>query len=404
MGDLSIVGSEKKVERWIFYFLCGYALFSSTSIAVGNIFLSLSIAAALFRVYKKHDDWRELLRIDRKLAVPFLLFVGMMLFTSLFSTDVVWSLRVLGDHYLYRMTGFYLLWLFIRDRRQLIMLFCLALLSHFVNDAVCIYQGVAEGHFRVGGIIGYMMTGGNLVMWLPVLIVLAMENKFFGWRKYAFYGVLAAALMATLLNATRGVWLAIGIIAPVLILLFMKSKLKGVAVLALLAVFTAGIFYSVPVLQNRLVTITDTKMQSNSERLLLWQSARNMFADYPITGVGYGEFHDNYQEKYILPEAKERYLGHAHSNFFQVLAEGGILGVAGLLAWWLSTAIYCIRGWFGSRNIGYLTFLGIFAGIMLQGMTEYTMGDSIVMKLFWFGLGMSYQWIATGMADDGDAT
>ena len=122
------------------------------------------------------------------------------------------------------------------------------------------------------------------------------------------------------------------------------------------------------------------------------------------TGVGYGEFHDNYQEKYILPEAKERYLGHAHSNFFQVLAEGGILGVAGLLAWWLSTAIYCIRGWFGSRNIGYLTFLGIFAGIMLQGMTEYTMGDSIVMKLFWFGLGMSYQWIATGMADDGDAT
>ncbi len=38
MRDLSIVGSEKKAERWIFYFLCGYALFSSTSIAVGNVF------------------------------------------------------------------------------------------------------------------------------------------------------------------------------------------------------------------------------------------------------------------------------------------------------------------------------------------------------------------------------
>ncbi len=87
MGDLSIVGSEKKVERWIFYFLCGYALFSSTSIAVGNVFLSLSIVAALFRVYKKHDDWRELLQIDKKLAVPFLWFVGMMLVSSLFSTD-----------------------------------------------------------------------------------------------------------------------------------------------------------------------------------------------------------------------------------------------------------------------------------------------------------------------------
>ena len=193
MGDLSVVGSEKKAERWIFYFLCGYALFSSTSIAVGNIFLSLSIVAALFRVYKKHDDWRELLQIDKKLAVPFLWFVGMMLVSSLFSTDLVWSLRVLGDHYLYRMTGFYLLWLFIRDRRQLIMLFCLALLSHFVNDAVCIYQGVVEGKFRVGGIIGYMMTGGNLVMWMPVLIVLTMENKISGLKKYVFYGVLVVA-------------------------------------------------------------------------------------------------------------------------------------------------------------------------------------------------------------------
>ena len=250
MGDLSIVGSEKKAERWIFYFLCGYALFSSTSIAVGNVFLSLSIAAALFRVYKKHDDWRELLRIDRKLAVPFLLFVGMMLVTSLFSTDIVWSLRVLGDHYLYRMTGFYLVWLFIRDRKQLVTLLCLAMLSHFVNDAVCIYQGFAEGHFRVSGIIGYMMTGGNLVMWLPVLIVLAMEDRISGWKKKLLYGVLTVALLATLLNATRGVWLAIGIVAPALILLSVKSKMKGAVVIALLAALTAGVFYNVPVLQK----------------------------------------------------------------------------------------------------------------------------------------------------------
>lgn len=404
MGDVKCIDGAGKAEKWIFYFLCGYALFSNTSIAVGNVFLSLSIAAALFRVYKKHDDWRELLIIDKKLAVPFLLFIGMMFISAIFSADVVWSLRVMGDHYLYRMTGFYLVWLFVKDKKKLLMLFCFALLSHFVNASVCIYQGFVEKNFRATGLIGYMMTGGTLVMWIPALIVLVLENRFCGWSKYIVYSVLLAATLATLFNATRGVWLAIGVIAPVLILLSVRSKVRGIIVLSLLFACTAGIFYSVPVLHNRLATITDTTMQSNSERLLLWQSVRNMFADYPVTGVGYGEFHDNYQEKYILPEAKERYLGHAHSNFFQVLAEGGILGVTGLLAWWLGTAIYCIRGWLGSRNIGYLTLMGIFAGLMLQGMTEYTMGDSIVMKLFWFGLGLSYQWIAVGMADDGDAT
>ena len=34
------------IEKWVFYFLCGFALFSSTSIAMGNVFLSLAIVAA----------------------------------------------------------------------------------------------------------------------------------------------------------------------------------------------------------------------------------------------------------------------------------------------------------------------------------------------------------------------
>ena len=46
------------IEKWIFYFLCGFALFSSTSIAMGNVFLSLAIVAGAVRLWKKHDDIR----------------------------------------------------------------------------------------------------------------------------------------------------------------------------------------------------------------------------------------------------------------------------------------------------------------------------------------------------------
>ena len=60
------------IEKWIFYFLCGFALFSSTSIAMGNVFLSLAIVAGTVRLWKKHDDIRELLTVDKRCRFYFL--------------------------------------------------------------------------------------------------------------------------------------------------------------------------------------------------------------------------------------------------------------------------------------------------------------------------------------------
>ena len=381
------------IEKWVFYFLCGFALFSSTSIAMGNVFLSLAIVAGAVRLWKKHDDIRELLTVDMSLAVPFLLFVAAAIFTSFFSTDMVKSFRVISDHYLYRMTGFYVVLMFIRHKKQLVQLLVLAFISHIINDAVCVYQAVSNGYIRTSGIIGSMMTGGSLDVWIPIIAVALMSGKLQGNKKYIFWFASIIAVGGLICNATRGTWLAMVVIIPLLMLLYMRSKLKALAAITVVMALVAGLFMSMPSFQHKMSSIGDTKMQSNAERLLLWQSAYNMFQDYPLTGVGYATFKKNYQEIYISPEAKEPYLGHAHNNFFHVLAECGFIGAACLLIWWLGTGIYCIKGWLRQRNLGYLALLGLFMGIMLQGLTEYTMGDSIVMKLFWFMLGLAYQWI-----------
>lgn len=381
------------IEKWIFYFLCGFALFSSTSIAIGNIFLSLTIVAVAVRLWKKHDDIKELMTVDKMLAVPFLLFVAAAVFTSFFSTDIVKSFRVISDHYLYRMTGFYVVLMFIRHKKQLVQLLVLAFFSHVVNDIVCVYQTIDTGVLRAGGIIGCMMTGGSLDVWIPIIAVALLTGKLQGNKKYIFWFASIIAVGGLICNATRGTWLAMVVTIPLLMLLYMRSKLKALAAITVVMALVAGLFMSMPSFQHKVSSIGDTKMQSNAERLLLWQSAYNMFQDYPLTGVGYATFKKNYQEIYISPEAKEPYLGHAHNNFFHVLAECGFIGAACLLIWWLGTGVYCIKGWLRQRNPGYLALLGLFMGIMLQGLTEYTMGDSIVMKLFWFMLGLAYQWI-----------
>ena len=180
----------------------------------------------------------------------------------------------------------------------------------------------------------------------------------------------------------------------VVLFLYIKEKIKALAVILVLVLGVCLMVGNVGWMSARVHSIMNPSAdKSANERFILWESARNMAADYPMTGVGYGCFEKNYQEKYILPQAVYRDLGHAHSNFFHVLGENGYPGAVAVCFWWFGTIVYCIKGWIKYNNIGYLTILAVFLGVMLQGVTEYTMGDSIVMKLFWFGVGLSYQWI-----------
>lgn len=380
------------IEKWIFYFLGGYALFSCTSIAASNVFLGLALAASVYRLIMERSDWRQLLVVDKKLSLPFGLMVGVFVLTSLFSTNIMTSGEVLLNHYVNRIVPFFLVLMFVREKERLIKLAILAGISLLINDLVCIVQwNVIGGEYvrsrRTPGLIGTMVTGTVNAMLVPVFVLLLAEVK--GRLRYALIGVLIIAILGSAYNDTRGALLAMAITVCVTAFLYARSKKKAVAVLLVLALASAVAVYNVPWMKDRITSITNTTTQtSNMERLYLWESSRNMAADYPLTGVGYGCFAKNYQEKYILPQAIYRELGHAHSNFFHILAENGYPGAIAVCLWWLSVAVWCIRGWMKGRNVVYLMLLALFMGIMLEGATEYTMGISLSMKFFWFAAGL----------------
>ncbi|MGN1050284.1 MAG: O-antigen ligase family protein [Selenomonadaceae bacterium] len=387
-ADNSIV----HIENFIFYSLCGYALFSSVSIAIGNVFLSLTILCIAVRLIKKHDDWRSLIHIDKYLVVPFAIYISVCLVTSLFSTDVVWSLRVISDYYLYRMTALFAVLAFVRDRQRLVKLFAIALGSFVLNDLVVIYQGLFEHNFRSPGFLGEMMTGGNLSMWVPVLVCLIA----FYWKektnKYVLVLSTIIGCVALAFNGTRGAWIAVIIAVVFCLFLIIRSKIKAILAIFILMMVSAMLVFSVPQLEQRVDSITDLSNNSNHERILLWTSAVHMVKDYPLTGVGHGTFRENYLSTYILPEATNRNLGHAHSNFFHNLAEGGWPGAFAFCIWCMSFIVFCVRGWNRYRHPGYVCMLAIFLGLQGQGLTEYNMGDSVVMKLCWFGLALAFSW------------
>ena len=115
----------------------------------------------------------------------------------------------------------------------------------------------------------------------------------------------------------------------------------------------------------------------------MWQSAGRMFLDHPLLGVGLGQYKDNYQKKYILPEAKEREIEHAHNNFVQMAAENGAVGLAGFLALisgFIGVSLWRFRK---EKNPYALMMAASTLALVLQGLTEYNFGNSAVMKCFW---------------------
>ena len=134
-------------------------------------------------------------------------------------------------------------------------------------------------------------------------------------------------------------------------------------------------------------------MQSNSERFLLWTSATHMFEDHPAVGIGFARFKTEYQEHYILPEAKEPGLTHAHNNIMHMLAECGAIGILALFFFWWACFSYGFGTWRATHHIAALLIPAVLLGLILQGLTEYNMGNSAVMKLHWLLMGLCLQWL-----------
>ncbi len=244
-------------------------------------------------------------------------------------------------------------------------------------------QGLS-GDLRPAGFFGHPMTfAGFSCLYLPILLVAFLDKRVSGRWQWAAGVLFAFGLVALALNGTRGAWLAVAVVI-VSLLGYYFFHCRKAAVLALCCLLVAGVGFSqCDRFASRAETITDSKYQSNSERLLMWQSAFHMFRDHPVLGVGLGQYKDNYQKKYILPEAKEREIEHAHNNFIQMAAENGAVGLAGFLALisgFIGVSLWRFWKW---KNPYALMMAASTLALVLQGLTEYNFGNSAVMKCFW---------------------
>ena len=118
----------------------------------------------------------------------------------------------------------------------------------------------------------------------------------------------------------------------VLALCFLRRPRWGMIAAVVLLFVGAGIWTSSESLRKRF----EYGLAGIKERTVMWQAARDMFLDRPLTGVGFsrtGEISPYYKKKFVYDDTTD-FTSHAHNNFLDVLGATGGLGMLAFLAWW----------------------------------------------------------------------
>lgn len=241
---------------------------------------------------------------------------------------------------------------------------------------------------RSPGFFNSPQTFGNYILLvLPVVFGLSFYSNSRREKRWLQLSGLII-LLAIIFSYGRAVWL--GLIGGLIFMAILRSKKfilsisTAVIVGSLLLIFIPSSRFS------RRVVETFKSRRPIGDRIYFWKGSLRIIRDHPITGVGWEGFRLVYPK--YKPARGRQLVSHAHNNFVDVAVDSGLFGL-GMFLWLLVTIYKVGLHIFKELGEGYFKgiawgFLGSFTAFLIAGLSQYNFGDSEVVMLFYFLLGM----------------
>ena len=262
---------------------------------------------------------------------------------------------------------------------------------------------------RGKGFFNHPLTTGG-VLFLLFMLFFAFYFKERRWY-YLFTGIVL--IFSILLNESRSYWLSLFFFLIILLILSFRDNKKLVLISLAWLVLIGGTIYRVPVLKERLKSVTNTKTNdSNMDRLALWKSHLKAFReDYSVFEKFFGSgdnasrlawkhFKESFcqiYKKYCKEKVPETILkrhfhgGETHNVYLKFLTKYGIVGLFGYLLFWGYVLYYnfsCLKKF---ENAAYIkTFIAGYLGFLIAGLFENNFTDAEVQFALMFILGLNF--------------
>jgi hypothetical protein len=247
--------------------------------------------------------------------------------------------------------------------------------------------------WRATGFYGHWTTYAEVLQLIASLalgLFLALRSKISLtglWLLLAVGGVVFALAM----TVTRGSWIGFAVSAALMLLLSASRRTILIGLACAIPLVLGGVFL---LQQQRRVGFIDRADQSTSWRQMVWEEGVGVLISKPrhlLFGVGMDSIKGHWREWRMFDNGRQP-IGHMHSNILQIALERGI---PALILWLLLFAIYMRMLWRMVRSATGFTrglalgALGGAAGFFVSGLVHYNWGDSEVVTVFYFIMGLA---------------
>ncbi len=340
-------------------------------------------------------------RIDRQTVFVACAYLVLYFIVAALSIQPTGSFReYFGESY--RFFPFFFAAAYVRTEKQMDIALLGLAISVSVSNFVALWQFLSsilqQGQWeRVKGTASTINDYGHtLVMMMPLLAFGYLRACAPLRRRIFFAAAFGGSFVMMVICQTRSAWMAF--VGTMLTAALLDAQLRRHC--ERLFVGCVGLFLLFAIVHasflTRMASITDTLSDSsNLERIYMWHGAMEIWKDYPIHGVGqdmYGVVYAPEDSKYRLPEARP--FGNPHSNFFQVLSEGGVIGLFASAGFHLFFLFGLWRMHRKQKKQMVMTY-GM-AGILMAmaigigGMFDAGMDNVSIARLYWLVMGTMF--------------
>jgi probable O-glycosylation ligase (exosortase A-associated) len=246
----------------------------------------------------------------------------------------------------------------------------------------------------IHGVAGWIADSNDwalaLAMSLPLFYAALAMHWNRGWKIRVILGAAAAGAVLTLtMTSSRGGFLAMA--GSGLVFLFMDRKPTR-AVMAAAAIAIVVSFYMPSTYVDRVKSIFglenvveeswnkedvnygDGEDYTGAERAYYWRVAYEIMMDHPMTGVGWGNFIEEFKRRENLTDGVV-----AHSTWFQVGSESGIPGLATFALMILSSLVALLRAWLKARSQND-SWAEMYTRAIFSGIIAFCLGATFISR------------------------
>ena len=250
--------------------------------------------------------------------------------------------------------------------------------------------------WRATGFFNHWVTYSEVLQLIASLtlgIFLALKSKR-SLVALAFLVAVLGLMFALGMTVTRASWIAFAVSAGLMLLLTASRRTILIVGACAIPLVLASVFL---LQQRRSIGFFDKGDQSTSWREMVWKEGFQLLVSKPrhlVFGVGLDSIKGHWREWGLFDNGRQP-IGHMHSNLLQLALERGL---PALIVWLILLGVYARMLWQLTRQQASdsddfsrglaLGALGGTIGFFVSGLVHYNWGDSEVVTIFYFIMGL----------------